>query len=110
MTMRLTGRLGENALGLAGMAGPAVMLLGMLLFAVNDAMGKWLVASYGLGQVILIRSVAALLVLAPFLWAAGLKPIVEVERRASSSCASSSRRWNCSVFTTRSCICHLPTS
>lgn len=66
--------------GLAGIAGPAVMLLGMLLFAMNDAMGKWLVASYGLGQVILIRSIAALLVLAPFLWVAGLKPIVEAER------------------------------
>ncbi|MBC2775055.1 DMT family transporter [Rhizobium sp. AQ_MP] len=62
------------------MTGPAVMLLGMLLFALNDAMGKWLVASYGLGQVILIRSIAALLILAPFIWAAGLKPILEVER------------------------------
>jgi drug/metabolite transporter (DMT)-like permease len=56
------------------------MLLGMLLFAMNDAMGKWLVASYGLGQVILIRSIAALLILAPFLWMAGRKPIIEAER------------------------------
>ena len=62
------------------MAGPAVMLLGMLMFALNDAMGKWLVASYGLGQVILIRSIAALLILSPFLWLAGKKPIVEAER------------------------------
>lgn len=80
MTIRSTGQVGEGTWGLSGMAGPAVMLLGMLLFALNDAMGKWLVASYGLGQVILIRSIAALLVLAPFLWAAGLKPIIEVER------------------------------
>ena len=43
-------------------------------------MGKWLVASYGIGQVILIRSIAALLILAPFLWMAGLKPVVEAER------------------------------
>lgn len=56
------------------------MLLGMLLFALNDAMGKWLVASYGLGQVIFIRSVAALIILAPFLWMAGRKPILEAER------------------------------
>lgn len=56
------------------------MLLGMLMFALNDAMGKWLVASYGLGQVILIRSIAALLILSPFLWLAGKKPIVEAER------------------------------
>lgn len=80
MTTHTTDEASRRALGLAGMAGPAVMLLGMLLFAMNDAMGKWLVASYGLGQVILIRSIAALLILAPFLWMAGLKPIVEAER------------------------------
>ncbi|KPF43431.1 multidrug DMT transporter permease [Rhizobium sp. AAP43] len=68
--------------GWAAFAGPAVMLLGMLLFALNDAMGKWLVASYGLGQVIFIRSIAALIILAPFLWMAGRKPIVEAERPA----------------------------
>ncbi|WP_235916836.1 MULTISPECIES: DMT family transporter [Alphaproteobacteria] len=62
------------------MAGPAVMLLGMLMFALNDAMGKWFVANYGLGQVILIRSMAALLILAPFLWHAGKKPIVKAEK------------------------------
>lgn len=66
--------------GYRSMAGPAVMLIGMVLFALNDAMGKWLVASYGLGQVILIRSVAALLILSPFLWMADRKPILEAER------------------------------
>lgn len=62
------------------LAGPGLMLLGMLMFALNDAMGKWLVASYGLGQLILIRSLAALLILSPFLWRAGWKPIIEAER------------------------------
>ncbi len=71
---------GPGSIKLSSMAGPAVMLLGMLLFALNDAMGKWLVASYGLGQVIFIRSVAALIILAPFLWMAGRKPILEAER------------------------------
>jgi drug/metabolite transporter (DMT)-like permease len=61
-------------------AGPLIMLLGMLMFALNDAMGKWLVASYGLGQVILIRSLAALFILAPFLWQAGLKSITSAEQ------------------------------
>ncbi|WP_205910461.1 DMT family transporter [Rhizobium sp. FY34] len=61
-------------------AGPSIMLLGMLMFAMNDAIGKWLVANYGLGQVILIRSLAALVILAPFLWRSGLKPILSVER------------------------------
>ena len=67
--------------GVSSAAGPLVMLLGMLLFALNDAMGKWLVSSYGLGQVILIRSVAALIILSPLLWKAGLAPIVNAERK-----------------------------
>src|SRR5690606_22591116 len=65
---------------ISSVAGPAVMLLGMLLFALNDAMGKWLVASYGLGQVILLRSLAALLILSPLLWKAGIAPIITAER------------------------------
>lgn len=60
--------------------GPALMLMGMLMFSLNDAMGKWLVASYSVGQVILIRSLAALVILAPFLWRAGLQPIVTAEK------------------------------
>ena len=67
--------------GVSSAAGPLVMLLGMLLFALNDAMGKWLVSSYGLGQVILIRSVAALIILSPLLWKVGLAPIVIAERK-----------------------------
>ncbi len=43
------------------------MFLGVLLFALNDVMGKWLVATYSVGQVLLMRSFAALLVLAPFM-------------------------------------------
>ena len=69
-----------SAAGLSAFAGPAIMLLGMFMFALNDAMGKWLVASYGLGQVILIRSLAALVILAPFLWMAGRKPILQAEK------------------------------
>lgn len=68
-------------MGTSSAAGPLVMLLGMLLFALNDAMGKWLVSSYGLGQVILIRSVAALLILSPLLWKAGIEPIIKAERK-----------------------------
>ncbi|PKP67394.1 MAG: EamA family transporter, partial [Alphaproteobacteria bacterium HGW-Alphaproteobacteria-8] len=46
-------------------AGVALMLLGMLLFSLNDVMGKWLVATYSVGQVLLIRSLAGLVALAP---------------------------------------------
>jgi drug/metabolite transporter (DMT)-like permease len=48
-------------------AGIGLMLVGMLLFSLNDAMGKWLIATYSVGQVLLLRSVAALVVLSPML-------------------------------------------
>lgn len=62
-------------------AGIGLMLLGMALFSLNDALGKWLMESHSVGQVLLIRSVAALVVLAPFLWAFGLPRLFAVERR-----------------------------
>lgn len=60
--------------------GMLVMLLGMFLFSLNDAMGKWLVATYSVGQVLLIRSAVALVILAPFLWKLGITPLVNAER------------------------------
>lgn len=69
-----------TALRITSMTGPFLMLLGMLMFALNDAMGKWLVASYGLGQVILIRSLAALVILVPMVWMAGLSNLLSVDR------------------------------
>jgi drug/metabolite transporter (DMT)-like permease len=50
------------------LAGISLMLAGIFMFAVNDALGKWLVATYTVGQVMLIRSIAALAILAPFIW------------------------------------------
>jgi drug/metabolite transporter (DMT)-like permease len=47
------------------LAGILFMLVGMFMFSVNDVVGKWLVATYTVGQVLLIRSIAALAVLAP---------------------------------------------
>jgi len=47
--------------------GILLMLLGVFIFAVNDVLGKWLVATYTVGQVLLIRSIAALLALAPLI-------------------------------------------
>ena len=35
------------------------MLGAMFLFSINDVMGKWLVATYGVTQIMLIRSLAA---------------------------------------------------
>ena len=58
----------------------AIMLLAMFMFTLNDVMGKWLVATYSVGQVLLIRSAAAMIVLLPFLWRDGVKPLIAVER------------------------------
>ena len=52
--------------------GVALYLVGVFLFALNDAIGKWLVADYGVGQLMLIRSVGSAVVLAPM--ALALKP------------------------------------
>eukprot|EP00873_Tetraselmis_striata_P031360 jgi/Tetstr1/451624/TSEL_038660.t1 len=60
--------------------GVLIMLLAMFLFSLNDAMGKWLVATYSVGQVLLLRSAVALIILLPFLWKSGLKPILSAER------------------------------
>ncbi len=49
-------------------AGIALMAAGIFMFAVNDALGKWLVATYSVGQVLLVRSLAALALLALFIW------------------------------------------
>jgi len=58
----------KTSSGRAALAGIALMTGGIFLFAVNDALGKWLVATYSVGQVLLIRSLAALVLLAPFIW------------------------------------------
>ena len=45
--------------------GVGLYLLGVFFFAVNDALGKWLVVDYGVGQLMMLRSVGAAIVLAP---------------------------------------------
>lgn len=60
--------------------GVLIMLVGMFLFAANDALGKWLVGTYSVGQVLLIRSLAALVILLPFLVAFGWRRLFTLER------------------------------
>ena len=52
--------------GTAGL-GVVLYLAGVGLFAVNDALGKWLVADYGVGQLMMLRSIGAGVVLAPMI-------------------------------------------
>jgi S-adenosylmethionine uptake transporter len=47
--------------------GVALYLVGVFLFALNDALGKWLVADYGVGQLMLLRAIGAAVVLVPML-------------------------------------------
>jgi len=47
--------------------GVALYSLGVFLFALNDALGKWLAADYGVGQLMMLRSIGAGVVLAPMI-------------------------------------------
>jgi drug/metabolite transporter (DMT)-like permease len=53
-------------------AGIGLMLAGIALFSINDALGKWLLASYSVGELLFVRGIAALILLAPFIRRAGL--------------------------------------
>src|ERR1700691_4561664 len=68
-------------------AGIALMLAGVAIFAVNDALGKWLLVDYSVAELLLIRSAAALILLAPFLRKAGVaaftsapQPVLQIVR------------------------------
>ncbi|MGX5802183.1 DMT family transporter [Bradyrhizobium sp. Arg314] len=62
------------------LAGILLMLAGDFMFALNDAMGKWLVASFSVGQVVLIRSVGAFIVLGPMIANQGTARLFHMER------------------------------
>jgi drug/metabolite transporter (DMT)-like permease len=59
--------------------GILIALAGMLLFALNDVLGKWLVSTYSVSQVVLLRSLAALVVLVVLIWRNGTR-VLPVER------------------------------
>jgi S-adenosylmethionine uptake transporter len=61
-------------------AGIAMMLLGMLLFAVNDTLGKWLVGTYAVGQLLLVRSISGLLAMSPSIAKAGASDFTGMQR------------------------------
>jgi drug/metabolite transporter (DMT)-like permease len=60
--------------------GIGMMLLGIFLFVVNDVVGKWLVATYTVGQVLMIRSVAGLVMLSPLMRREGLTAFLAPNR------------------------------
>lgn len=60
--------------------GIAMMLIGIFFFALNDALGKWLVATYSVGQLLLVRSAAGLVFLAPFIKREGWRAFRDAPR------------------------------
>ena len=52
----------------ARLAGIGLMLLSVLMFSFGDALGKYIVATYSVGQLLLLRATAALIVLSPLIW------------------------------------------
>ncbi|MHA1567501.1 MAG: DMT family transporter [Alphaproteobacteria bacterium] len=66
---------GSNASGIVFMA------LAISLFAMQNAMVKWLAADYGTVQIIFFRHAVALLPIGIFLWRAGGLPLLHTSRR-----------------------------
>jgi drug/metabolite transporter (DMT)-like permease len=52
----------------ARLAGIGLMLLSVFMFSFGDALGKYLVATYAVGQLLMLRACAALVVLLPMIW------------------------------------------
>jgi drug/metabolite transporter (DMT)-like permease len=64
----------------SAIAGIGLMLTGIALFSINDALGKWLLTTYSVGELLLVRSAAALVLLAPFLRQVGLAAFTRAPR------------------------------
>jgi drug/metabolite transporter (DMT)-like permease len=50
------------------LAGIGLMVAGIWLFSFGDAIGKYIVASYPVGELLLLRAAAALVLMAPAIW------------------------------------------
>src|SRR5262245_62617963 len=64
------------------LAGIGWMLAGIAMFSLNDALGKWLLLDYSVGELLLIRSAAALVCLVPFLRNTGVKAFITAPQPA----------------------------
>jgi len=62
------------------LAGIALMSLAVLLFTSNDVLGKWLLGTASVAQVLVLRSLAALALLAPLLWREGAAHLLRPRR------------------------------
>ncbi len=60
--------------------GILAMLLAVLMFSLNDVLGKWLASTYWVGQLLMLRGIAALAVLSVFIGRSGWRVIFDVSR------------------------------
>ncbi|MGQ9370254.1 DMT family transporter [Azospirillum sp. ST 5-10] len=60
--------------------GILMMLLGSILFTVNDALGKWLVAEHAVAVLLSVRSLFAAAVILPFILRRGWRSVFAVRR------------------------------
>jgi drug/metabolite transporter (DMT)-like permease len=63
----------------ARLAGVGLMLAGVFMFSFGDALGKYVVATYSVGQLLLLRGCAALALLSPMIWRNRVK-FLQLER------------------------------
>ncbi len=71
---------GRAAVPVGAIGGIVMMLLGVLFFALNDTMGKWLLGTYAVGQLMLVRSISGLCVMAPAIHRVGLRGFRDAPR------------------------------
>jgi drug/metabolite transporter (DMT)-like permease len=62
------------------LAGILLMSAAVLGFSLNDVLGKWLMATYSVSQVLVLRSLAALAILAPLIWREGAAHLLQPKR------------------------------
>lgn len=65
LASKISTGLNERAARLAGIG---LMLAGIWAFSFGDALGKYIVASYPVGQLLFLRAVASLVLLSPLIW------------------------------------------
>lgn len=61
--------------------GIGMMLLGVFLFATNDALGKWLVGNFSPGELLFVRSIAGFAIMAPAMRRTGAARFTRSPRR-----------------------------
>src|SRR6266404_20749 len=67
-SMSLFAKISTYAERSARLAGIGLMLLSIFMFSFGDALGKFMVATYSVGQLLWLRACAALIVLSPMIW------------------------------------------